>query len=241
MSLKDKLLFRIEKYSDHLRKTQGLVLDVGCGDGMVIRRLRRDGVRAIGIDIAQGEWSGLPVVVGDGYNLPFGDSCFDAVGSFTVLEHSLKPYALIKEMVRVLKPQGRIVISCPNMRGVFMLHPGHFVTHRGGLRQRIINLMVYLKTFFRALTFKQDIPFEIMPLPDMTKIPEGASDYNAVCATNHVTIKHALRRLGFRIISISAGMEYPQSVVKRALIVIIDKIPILRELFGGIFIVAEKR
>ncbi|MFH0798842.1 MAG: hypothetical protein V2A66_01530 [Pseudomonadota bacterium] len=114
------------------------------------------------------------------------------------------------------------------------------MTHRGGLRQRFVNLIVYLKTLFRALGSK-DIPFEIMPPPDMTKIPQGASDYNALCATNFVTVKYALRRLNLKIVYISAGMEYSKGILKIILVRIIDKIPVVRELFGGMFVVAVKR
>ena len=231
----------VAKYVDYLKTNSGLVLDVGCGNGLVVRTLRRQSVNAVGIDIMPHKWDETPAAVADGFCLPFNDGVFSTVGCFAVLEHQTEPDKLLQEMARVLKPGGRMVISCPNMRGVFLFHPGHFVTHRGGLLQRIKNLAVYSKTLLISLFSKKDIPFEIMPPPDITRIPEKASDYNALCATNFITVKRFLRNHGFKIGYVSAGMDYSGGRIKQALIDVVDKIPILREMFGGMFIVAMKK
>ncbi len=229
------------KYIDHLKTNEGPVLDVGCGRGMVVRALKELQVDAVGIDIVFHKWGDMPAAVADGFALPFRDGTFAAAGCYAVIEHLSEPDALIREMARVIRPRGKMVIGCPNMRGVLMSHPGDFVTHRGGAKQRVKNLFVYLTTLLRSFFSKKEIPFEIVNPPDMTKAPLHASDYNALRAVNFVTVKHFLRRLGFKIVYISAGMEYAQSRFKQNVIDAVDKVPILREMFGGLFIVAVKK
>jgi SAM-dependent methyltransferase len=58
-------------------------------------------------------------VVGDAHRLPFADGAFDAVVCTEVFEHLLDPPAAAGEMIRVLKPGGRLVLTT---RFCFPLH-----------------------------------------------------------------------------------------------------------------------
>lgn len=64
-------------------------------------------------------------LVGDAHGLPFADACFDAVVCTEVFEHLWDPPAAAREMIRVLKPNGRLVLTT---RFCFPLHdrPGDF-------------------------------------------------------------------------------------------------------------------
>lgn len=89
-------------------------LDVGCGD-RPYEYLFKD-AKYIGIDV---EVSGRdltkkkPDVFYDGINIPFEQSSFDLVFCTQVLEHVNNPGNLLNEMYRVLKPNGRLVVSLP--------------------------------------------------------------------------------------------------------------------------------
>jgi SAM-dependent methyltransferase len=48
-------------------------------------------------------------------HLPFDDSIFDCIFFGDIIEHLFDPESLLKEVKRVLKPNGRLIISCPNM------------------------------------------------------------------------------------------------------------------------------
>ena len=55
----------------------------------------------------------------DGKRLPFSDNYFDSAGALNVLEHVDEPEAFIQEVVRVVAPGGKVVISSPNfMRAI---------------------------------------------------------------------------------------------------------------------------
>lgn len=62
---------------------------------------------------------------GDAHRLPFKDACFDVVIILEVLEHLQEPKTAISEINRVLRPEGKLLLTT---RFVFPLHdtPGHF-------------------------------------------------------------------------------------------------------------------
>jgi SAM-dependent methyltransferase len=99
---------------DHLPDT-GAVLEVGSGSGKILRTLaaRRPGLHVHGCDIA--DWSppaGIEFrrMTSD---IPYDDSTFDAVIVVDVLEHVPDPDHVVREIVRVLKPNGRFVGFVP--------------------------------------------------------------------------------------------------------------------------------
>lgn len=64
-------------------------------------------------------------VLGIGQRLPFVDDAFDAVLSIAVLEHVRHPFACAAEIVRVLKPGGRLYIAVPFLQP-FHGYPDHY-------------------------------------------------------------------------------------------------------------------
>jgi SAM-dependent methyltransferase len=194
----------------------------------------------MGIDLGLWRWSkGSPFVRGTGYQLPFRDGTFDAVGSLTVLEHLDRPVAFLEEMVRIVKPGGRVVVATPNMYGSILLHPGDSVTHTGGFPRFAKNLGLHLKKQVESVVAASRVSFDTMH-PDMTNIPEHASDYDAICATDPAVLRAVLRRFGVRVIHQSTSLEYPKSQLVAAVSKAADKLPFVRDLFGGIFIVGER-
>lgn len=94
------------------------VLDVGCGEGRFCRMLRREGIRATGIDpatalldYARKKDPGGTYLEAFAERLPFNDGSFDMVVSYLTLIDIPDYRAAIHEMARVLRPGGALLIA----------------------------------------------------------------------------------------------------------------------------------
>ncbi len=99
---------------------QARVLDVGCGSGVLLARMRALGWDAEGVEIDPGgvvatRARGVPVRLGTLEEQHFPPDSFDAVHSAHVLEHVYDPLSLLHECGRILKPAGTLVILTPNV------------------------------------------------------------------------------------------------------------------------------
>jgi SAM-dependent methyltransferase len=111
-------------------RLQGKVLVDGCGVGTYLSKLVPLSGMAVGLDIelprVQESLEFTPnVFCAAGENVPLTSDSFDLVFSHEVLEHVQDDQKAISEMVRVLKPGGRIVLFCPNRGYPFETH-GHY-------------------------------------------------------------------------------------------------------------------
>lgn len=92
------------------KKLKGITLDIGCGTGMVTYVH----TNVIGVDISE-TISLIPLIRGDAYRLPFKKNVFDTIVMSHVLEHFPESERILKECYRVLKRNGNIIISVPNL------------------------------------------------------------------------------------------------------------------------------
>jgi SAM-dependent methyltransferase len=97
----------------------GRVLDDGCGLGTYLAAIANESQQRFGLEIehdraVQAICTANGIVQGVGENLPFGQNVFDTVLSNEVIEHVADDKRYAAEMVRVVRPGGRILIFCPN-------------------------------------------------------------------------------------------------------------------------------
>jgi ubiquinone/menaquinone biosynthesis C-methylase UbiE len=95
------------------------VLEVGCGTGLVLRRIQGFASKARGVDLSPGMLAkarerGLDVLEGSATELPFEDSSFDVTCSFKVLAHVPDIERALSEMVRVTRPGGTVLAEFYN-------------------------------------------------------------------------------------------------------------------------------
>lgn len=112
------------------------LLDVGCGFGAFSGQAVARGARVTSLDIGlqllgrTRQQCGSRPVNADACRLPFADASFDVVISSECIEHTLDPAAALREISRVARPGGLIVVTTPN-------HLWHFaVTIAEALRLR---------------------------------------------------------------------------------------------------------
>jgi len=108
-------------------RVRGIILENGCGLGLYLEHLAPLGGRLIGLEFEldrarEAKTVSDQVLGGAGENLPFPSQSFDLILSNEVIEHVADDQKAIEEMVRTLKPGGRIVIFCPNRWYPFETH-----------------------------------------------------------------------------------------------------------------------
>ena len=112
-----------KKHFSNKRKTVK-ILDVGCGDGVLLsfteKKLNNYSLELYGIDLSQKAISVAQKKIKNGhfykstvYKLPFQENTFDVVISTDVIEHVSKPQKMLKEIKRITKENGNIIIGTP--------------------------------------------------------------------------------------------------------------------------------
>ena len=102
---------------------EGRVLDIGCGGGSYLYRLKSWGWNAYGVEpsaagVAQARSLGLHVYQGQLEEAAFPDSFFDVVRLNHVLEHLTDPHGALWEIKRIVRPDGLVYVTVPNTRSL---------------------------------------------------------------------------------------------------------------------------
>ena len=102
---------------------EGRVLDIGCGGGSYLYRLKSWGWDAYGVEpgaagAAQARSLGIHVHQGRLEEAAFPDSFFDVVRLNHVLEHLTAPRGTLREIKRIVKPDGLVYVTVPNTRSL---------------------------------------------------------------------------------------------------------------------------
>ncbi len=105
----------------YLPKTTGKLLEVGCGDGFRLARIRNSGWAVEGQEVDPNaaknasETYGLSVHLGKLEQLALPGNSYDAIVMVHVIEHIYDPLLFLKECYRLLKPSGCLVCVTPNI------------------------------------------------------------------------------------------------------------------------------
>lgn len=174
----------INEYAD------GKVLDCGCGK----RNTYYDNI--LNFEIVNYDTTD---VIGVGEALPFKDNSFDMVISNAVLEHVFDPFKCAQEIVRVLKPGGRLIAGVPFLQPIHG-YPHHYYNmsiqglstlfSRFGMRieqefvptvgKPIFSLSWVLNSWSNGLTKEQRADFEKMTVRELMQNPHDYLDKNWV-------------------------------------------------------------
>ncbi|MEE3046822.1 MAG: class I SAM-dependent methyltransferase [Pseudomonadota bacterium] len=183
---------RSERFLNGLRVFEPIgstVLDFGCGSGLIAHYLASNGYALTGIDVstemisqAQTKCKGTEteffVYEGSG-KFPFDRALFDAVVSSSVLEYIPNPKNVLTECRRVLKKNGTLLVTVPDMRNEFR--------QREVIRKIVISLPI-MRRFLKKTRWREGAEylklscnrfsvevwaeiisvcgFEVLPIPD---------------------------------------------------------------------------
>lgn len=126
---RDELEPEIARYAAFERHRGESMLEVGVGAGTDHLRFARAGAKCSGIDLTEAaitmtrrrlELEGLTsdLRVADAESLPFADAAFDFAYSWGVIHHSPSPERAAREILRVLRPDGRFVVMVYNIHSI---------------------------------------------------------------------------------------------------------------------------
>lgn len=152
------------------------ILDVGCGEGFALERIRKSGVgkKLEGVDVSPDAIErgremhrALTLKQGDAYSLPYQDGAFDAVLCCEVLEHLERPDDALKELWRVAKRY--CIITVPHepwfrianlLRGKNLSRLGNDVEHIRYWSARGITALV--GSYFAVRTVRHPFPWTMV-------------------------------------------------------------------------------
>src|SRR5690554_1594246 len=99
---------------------KGRVLDVPTGEGALSKKLLAMGHEVVAGDIAQDYQldQGAFLQLNMDHYLPFKEAAFDYVACVEGIEHIENPYQLLREFARILRPEGLLVLSTPNILNI---------------------------------------------------------------------------------------------------------------------------
>ncbi len=145
-------LFDFEKmFKRHLPKDRK-ILEAGCGTAQLVVALQSNGYNCMGLDYATNALcharqivGPLPLVAGDLTAICVSDDTFGAIISIGVVEHNISgPEVFLQELLRVLSPDGVLMISVPYFNPL-----RQWRARRGAFRQDVGGLDFYQYAFPR--------------------------------------------------------------------------------------------
>ncbi|WP_117209083.1 class I SAM-dependent methyltransferase [Allorhizocola rhizosphaerae] len=101
--------------AEQIKETRGVLVDVGCGNGLYLNALRiwRPDLTVIGLDLSPGIMAGLaaPLVVADAMHLPFASGQVDGVLAMHMIYHLPNVERGVAELARILRHEGIVIAS----------------------------------------------------------------------------------------------------------------------------------
>jgi SAM-dependent methyltransferase len=196
------------------------ILEVGCGTGFVLRRLRQEypsadltagEVLPAGLEVAKSRVPSASLYQMDARAIPFVSE-FDVIGAFDVLEHIDRDQDVISQVAQALVPNGTFIVSVPQHPMLWTdqdVHAGHFRRYSAG------QLTAKLSQHGLAVVWSSSFMSILLPAIYLVrKLPVGRGDEAAaesVEALNYPRRLSPVLRAICRVerALIAAGVRFP--------------------------------
>jgi 2-polyprenyl-3-methyl-5-hydroxy-6-metoxy-1,4-benzoquinol methylase len=160
----------------YLHKKNGRLLDIGCAVGHFLKLARIKGWDTYGVEISEyaSEYArkqySLDVRTGKLLDAGFDDEFFDVVTMWDVIEHLYNPRDELKDVFRILKPNGLLLITTANMDsydakflgkrwGGIISPPGHVYYFTLRTFNRLLNEIGFDALNIRTIGYFAEIPY----------------------------------------------------------------------------------
>jgi len=160
------------------------VLDLGCGDGQLTRRIADSGAHVLGVDasaemVAAARERGLEAEHASAEELPFRDATFDAVFSNAVLHWVRGQDAMLGQVHRVLKPGSRFVAEMGGHGNIAAIHVALIAVlerHGFGEREKSENYFPTAESYAARLEKHGFAVEQIALIPRPTLLPASGME-----------------------------------------------------------------
>jgi ubiquinone/menaquinone biosynthesis C-methylase UbiE len=136
-------------------KKQNLILDAGCGTGLLFPHVAEKVKLVVGVDIStrilkeakkrMKKYSNTAIIIADTDYTPFPNDTFDAIFAITLLQNTPKPHQTLNEMERVTKQNATIVVT--GLRKAFSRKEFTQLLREAGLKIKVLRLDENLKEY----------------------------------------------------------------------------------------------
>lgn len=230
----ETIKFYLERYSEAEMFADKTVLDIGCGaGGKSLYYASRGAKEVIGVEILEkyraeadalanelGLADRFRFVCADAAALPFADGSIDTIIMNDAMEHVARPEAVLAEMMRVLRPGGRLFVNFPPYHHPFGAHLSDLI------------YIPWVHLFFSEATLVEGYKELAKNVPDgdariafrISARPDKTEYFSYI---NHMTI----RRFHKILSEMDITPAYYRQIPLRGILRIPAKIPGLRELF----------
>ncbi|MBU1125702.1 MAG: methyltransferase domain-containing protein [Candidatus Omnitrophica bacterium] len=109
-----------------LPQSGGVVVDLGCGYGYMTKQLVSS-ARVYGLDLKEGplrdalQQGVQPIVCNLANEIPLKSDTVDAVVAGEIIEHIMEPEVFLAQVLRILKPGGKLILTTPNLKALISL------------------------------------------------------------------------------------------------------------------------
>lgn len=169
------ILSLVEKYVPKKRSAKRMILDAGCGTGLLAQKLLYFG-EVVGVDISPhalrfAKKRGITVVKASITDLPFQDNMFDLIVSVDVLYHKAvsRDDDALKEFFRVLKPGGLLILRVPANKWLKLAHDSFVHTKKRYEKKELSMLLKKTRFNIKKLSFVNAL---LLPLASLAYVFE---------------------------------------------------------------------
>lgn len=188
--LNDSTIEHLHRYAIAKELTQGKhVLDIACGEGYGSNLLASSARFVAGVDIDQSTIShasqkykkeNLSFTLGSVEKIPFEANTFDIVVSFETLEHTAEHTSMLKEIKRVLKSGGLLLISTPDRKSYSDIPGYKNPFHKKELYQEEFKKLLSDHFTYHSLYYQNLQMTSLVTNADADSLKVYNGDYNTV-------------------------------------------------------------